>query len=60
MLRTFLDTGCSVCIFSVGVNLPLVLGGVVDVHGRTFLFANTVIVEVLASLKITKIKIQLH
>ena len=60
MFWTLFDAGCSICIFSIGVSLPLVLGGVVYVHRRTFLFANTVIVEVLASLKITKIKIQLH
>ena len=56
MFGTFFDAGCSVGIFSIGISLPLVLGGVVDVHGGTFLFANTVIVEVLASLKITKTK----
>ena len=60
MLGALLDAGGAVRVLAVGVPLPLVLGGVVDVHGRTFLFAHTVIVEVLASLKITKIKIQLH
>ena len=56
MLRTLSDAGGPVSVLAIGVSLPLVLGGVVDVHGGTFLFANTVIVEVLASLKITKNK----
>jgi len=48
MLWTLADTGGSIGIFSVGVSLPFILGWIVDVHWRTFLFANTVIVEILA------------
>ena len=51
MLGTLLDAGGAVCVLALGVPLPPVAHGVVDVHGGTLLLANPVIVEVLARLK---------
>ena len=50
MLRAFLDAGGPVGVLPVGVPLPLVLGGVVDLHGRTLLFTNSIIIKILAGL----------
>ena len=50
MLRTLPDTGGTVGVLPVGVPLPLVLGGVVDLHGRTLLFTNSIIIKILAGL----------
>ena len=43
-------TGGTVGVLPVGVSLPLVLGGVVDLHGRTLLFTNSIIIKILAGL----------
>ena len=51
MLRALLDTGGAIGVLALGVPLPPVAHGVVDVHGGTLLLANPVIVEVLARLK---------
>lgn len=48
MLRTILDAGGSVRILSFGIRLPGVRYRVVPVHRRAFLFADAVIVKVLA------------
>ena len=50
MLRTLSDAGGPVGVLAIGVPLPLVLGGVVDLHGRTLLFANSIIIKILAGL----------
>lgn len=51
MLGALLDAGGAVGVLALGVPLPPVAHGVVDVHGGTLLLANPVIVEVLARLK---------
>lgn len=48
MFGTVSNTRGSVRILSVGVHLPRVSGGVVALHGRTLLRAETVVVEVAA------------
>ena len=50
VLGALLDAGGAVRVLAVGVPLPLVLGGVVDLHGRTLLFANSIIIKILAGL----------
>jgi hypothetical protein len=50
MLRAVLDTGGPVGVLPQRVPLPPVLGGVVDLHGRTLLLAHPFVVEVLAGL----------
>ena len=51
MLWTLPDTGGPVGVLPIGVPLPLVLGGVVDLHGGTLLLADSIIVEILTGLK---------
>lgn len=51
VLGTLLDAGGAVGVLALGVPLPPVAHGVVDMHGGTLLLANPVIVEVLARLK---------
>ena len=51
VLGTLLDAGGAVCVLALGVPLPPVAHGVVDMHGGTLLLANPVIVEVLARLE---------
>ena len=58
VLGALLDAGGAVRVLAVGVPLPLVLGRVVDVHGRALLLAHTVIVEVLAGLQMADISMQ--
>ena len=58
VLGTLLDAGGAVRVLAVGVALPLVLGRVVDVHGRALLLANPVVVEVLAGLQMADISMQ--
>lgn len=50
MLWTLPHTGGPVGVLPVGVPLPLVLGGVVDLHGRTLLFTDSIIIKILAGL----------
>ena len=52
MLWTLSHTGGTIGILSIGISLPLVLGWIVNVHGWTLLLAHSIVVEVLASLKI--------
>ena len=58
VLGTLLDAGGAVRVLAVGVALPLVLGRVVDVHGRALLLADPVVVEVLAGLQMADISMQ--
>ena len=46
VLGAVLDAGGAVGVLSVGVLLPLVLDGVVALHGRALLLAHPVVVEV--------------
>ena len=46
VLGAVLDAGCAVGVLSVGVLLPLVLDGVVALHGRALLLAHAVVVKV--------------
>ena len=48
MLGAVLDAGGAVGVLSVGVLLPLVLDGVVALHGRALLLADAVVEEVAA------------
>ena len=48
VLGAVLDAGGAVGVLSVGVLLPLVLDGVVALHGRALLLAHPVVVEVAA------------
>jgi hypothetical protein len=48
VLGTFFDTSGSVSIFSLWISLPLVLDRVVYLHRRALLFANPVVVKILA------------
>ena len=50
VLRTLPDAGGSVGVLPVGVPLPLVLGGVVDLHGGALLFTDSIIIKILAGL----------
>ena len=51
MLRAVLHAGGAVRVLAQRVSLPLVLDRVVDLHGGTLLFANAVVVEILACLR---------
>ena len=55
MFRTVLDTSGPVGVLAEGVALPLVLDGVVDLHGWTLLLAHAVVVEVLTCLVIQEL-----
>ena len=45
------DTGGAISIFSVRIFLPLILDWIISLHGRTFLFANPIIVKIPTSLE---------
>ena len=51
VLGALLDAGGAVRVLAQRVSLPLVLDRVVDLHGRTLLLANAIVIEVLACLR---------
>ena len=51
MFGTISDTGGAISIFPVRIFLPLILDWIISLHGRTFLFANAIIVKIPTSLE---------
>ena len=51
MFWAIADTGGAISIFSVRIFLPLILDWIISLHGRTFLFANPIIVKIPTSLE---------
>lgn len=48
MFGTTAHARSTVRIFAIGIRLPQIIGRIVFLHGRAFLFANTVVVEIAA------------
>jgi len=50
MFWTIFYAGSSVSIFSIWISFPFIFDRIIPLHGRAFLFTDTIIVEIFASL----------